>query len=389
MRAFALFFKRKELLRMCSKKSLCLLWILLLWVVSGTAKAEILTLRQAENLALTNAQELIALQNEQQARERTAAIDNHLKSPSLQIGGEYPKDVLPSLPSDETTAVMLGVKQPLPQLHEQTLQSLTSGYLTKAHAAQLNQMKAVILREVRENWLSLYECLQIQRILEQQRAINPIDNLQRLQIQNQITQAREQESILREHLKRQIGKIAITASLPEMLPTWPDLPSQKALEMQLLENPRLQADSHFVRASQQSVKLAETPRNSGLNLSVGYGYGFEQKNAPPQNNFDTNDKSKLITFRLTIPLSSSSSPSQDKEVEQHVRNLETHQQQQRKDFLKVKKLLVEAYEDWQKYSKQVADCKNQEGPVPKTLHCLHATVNQAKSQAQVYYLLGK
>ncbi|MGB6976564.1 MAG: TolC family protein [Gammaproteobacteria bacterium] len=377
---------------MCGKKALWLLLALLLSAVSATAMADVLTLRQAETLALANAKELIALQNEQQAQEKKTAINNHLQSPSFQLGGEYPKDVLPSSPAEETTTMVLGVKQPLPQLRTRTLQSLTSTYLTQAHAAQISQIKALILRETRENWLNLYESLQTQRILGKQLAGSPPGN--RPELQNQIAQAHQQESILREHLKQQIGKTAIMASLPDSLPSWPDLPDQKILEAQLLENPKLQADSRLVSASQQSVKLAAEQRNSGLNLSVGYG--FEQNNSPTLSNNPNsatnsaaNDKANLITLRLTIPLSSSSNPSQDEEVKKHVQQLETHQQQQRQDFLAIKKLLTEAYQDWQQSNKEVAVCKSQEGALATTLDCLHASVNRAKAQAQVYYLLGK
>jgi hypothetical protein len=421
---------------MCWDKRFWPLLSFLLFLLPATGKAEVLTLIQAESLGFKNAKELVALRSELQMQDQNVPANSRLQSPSLQFGADYSKDALPSSPTDETTTMMLGVKQALPPLRAQALQSLTSNYLIQAHEAQIAHTKILILRAVREKWLSLYEHLQTQFILRQQLAIfqrslqqnfiaTQPRNRQKLQIQiiqlqNQIAQVRQQESILREQLKQKIGKVAITASLPQTLPLWPALPKRTILAKQLLKNPQLQADSHLVGASQQSVKLAAEQRNSGLNLSMGYGFeenvssNNPEDNSKSNNNPVVNNKSNLVTLRLTIPLSSNSSASQDEEVAKKVQQLQTHQQKQHQDFITAKKLLAAAYQNWKYYNKQVIRCKKQDiaifTPPPFTeqtplaltqwlnqtnanfatkISCLHAAVSRAKAQVQVFYLLGK
>jgi outer membrane protein TolC len=385
-----LFHQQKELFSMGDKHMFwrLLSLALLLIISSSMAMADILTLNKAESLALANAKELAVLQNEQQIQEKKALANNHLQSPSLHVGGDYPKEVLPALPTHETTTVMVGVKQSLTPLSTQTLQLAADTHLTQAYAAQINQMKTFILHQVRQNWLNLYENLQMQRLLERQLTANPTGNPQ---LQIQLTQVHLQETILREHLKQQIGELALTVTLPETLPAWTNLPGQSNLEAQLSQNPQLEADSHYIRASQQSVKLAGEPRNSGLNLNVGYGFD-QSGSASSLNSFNINDKANLITFALTIPLSSTTNASQDEEINKHVQRLEIHQQKQREDFLALKKLLVATYHDWRQYNKQVANCENSSNTIqsiPVQLNCLHVAVSRAKSQAEIYYLIGK
>lgn len=274
--------------------------ILLTAAVSGTQAADSattppnsnpLTLREAEQLALSNDPLLARFGALSSAFDERAIADAQLPDPQLKLGVQdipFP-DI--SLTEDDFTELSVGVQQTFPAgdtLQNRGKQATAMAGAEQARAAE-EQRRA--LREVRNSWLELYYQTQAAKLLRKnEKLFSQIVEITQSQYgagfvnQQDVLGANLELSLLKDRegtidmarataqaeLAKWVGADQVDRPLAD---EWEaaKLPGRAEIEADLDNHPLMQVEDGLIRAGQSGVDLAHDQYKPAWNVELGYG----------------------------------------------------------------------------------------------------------------------
>lgn len=255
------------------------------------ADEEMLSLAEAEYLAIKNSPEL------QKLRANAAALNNQsieagqFSDPQLVIGAANVPTNSFSFTQDDMTMVNIGLQQTFPRGHSLAIKSKQTKALATAEQRRMQLQAAMLLRNLRETWLDLYYWTQAERIVHENQTLyrrllkstaseystgkGSQSDLLQLQLESsrlsdQEEQIKQKIDVLRAQLGRWIGQDQAERSLSKKLPHWANPPPFNVIRSRLLEHPLLKVDLANIEAARNEVAYAKEQYKPGWMLDVGY-----------------------------------------------------------------------------------------------------------------------
>jgi len=258
-------------------------------------KAGVLTLKRAEQLALSEEPGSQALLLRSQALQSEATAAAQLPDPEINIAfANFPTDTF-SANQEPMTQLKFGVKQSIPSAGSLVANSEIRKQQSQVYQSQSINRQAQVLREVRSFWLELYYWQQADLLVkDSKQALNNLLDVVESQYQvgrknqhdllraelelsrmdNRLFDIADQINSNRAQLSRWIGAPAnwISAELPDwQINTVVD-------DQLLLQHPVIISWDRKIDVNQQKIALAKSSYNPAWGVEVNYGHRKEDIN---------------------------------------------------------------------------------------------------------------
>ena len=288
---------------------------------SAIAAPQVLTLKQAEALALTNEPGMQSLQARTQSMIQRSIADGQLMDPKLQIG-------LLNLPTDSfdfnqeaMTQFKVSYIQDFPSGNTRQIKSEQSVKQSELFQRQGEDRKRSILKQVRLSFLEAWYLNQArQTVLKNQQLLKQLSaivesqfslgrnlqmdvltvQLQQSKLDDQISQLEQKISQQRFALSEWIGESTSQYALQDELPTLlnPDWKSATLDEFESLlsTHPRVLEINTQLDLTRKEIELIREKEKPGWNLNVSYAYRDDAPNGSERADF----VSAVVTFDLPL-----------------------------------------------------------------------------------------
>ncbi|MHB1949825.1 MAG: TolC family protein [Gammaproteobacteria bacterium] len=278
--------------------------------------SNLLTLSEAEQLAIANAPELQGLRATAEALRQQAIADGQLSDPKLSVGAVNVPTNTFSFTQDDMTMIMAGIEQSFPKGHSLAFKSKQTEALADAEQKKMLMQGLVLLRRIRESWIDLYYWTHAKQIIYSNQELmtylvkstqsrysvgkgNQSDLLQSqvqlTKIKSQISEITQQIEVSKAQLSRWIGNREANRHLSNAFPNWSSPPSSELYQKFLCEHPLLKSDLARIEASYAEVNYAKEQFKPGFTIDAGYGVRQgRMNNGDPRTN--------MLTAMVTIDL---------------------------------------------------------------------------------------
>ncbi len=264
--------------------------LLCLALSDSSVGAEILTLKEAEDLALVNEPGTAALEAQQQAYQDLAIAVGQLPDPQIQIGAaNYPIET-GSFRQEGMSHIRIGLRQNFPSA--QGRKSATE--YQKARSSELSHLiqerKRKIKNNVRLRWLGVFYENRAEEIihaslvklrdlhdvtrslyavgLENQTVLLKLD-LEMSRMKDKISASQERQKIIRSKLSQWIHEAAMRP-LPIHEPSIPEIGDLSALQVLLAHHPLIRTAEANIAASLAEIRMAESQFRPSFSSEVSY-----------------------------------------------------------------------------------------------------------------------
>lgn len=279
-----------NVLESCSRLIISCLFLMLF--VNNIAYANVLTLKQSEIAALSQAPEIKSLRASTKALGESAIADGQLSDPKLMLGlMNAPVDTF-DLDQEPMTQLQIGVQQAFPRGRTLHFRMLQKQALSLAESKKQQLMRLQVLRGVRMSWLNVYYWLAARRIiLKQKRVFHQLvkvtesmlannkaqqkdvirAQLELTELNNRLLIIKQQIDTARAQLGRWIGPTLAQRAMPTQLKSWPTPPDIKRMETIIKQHPILKVDEDVITANHRGVDVANQQYWPGFNVGILYG----------------------------------------------------------------------------------------------------------------------
>ena len=317
--------------RRTKKQLLALTLGLSLISTSSMALSEgILTLQQAEHMALNDEPGIVSQQWQAQSLSDQSIADGQLMDPKLQV-------VLNNLPTDtfefdqeNMTQFKIGILQQFPSGDTLDLKQQKTRKQSELIQSKISERKLSIIKEVRITYLEIYYWEQAKKTItknkqffsqlveivqsmfsvgrnNQQDLIRAQLELSRLDVR--LTKITQKVNTQRSKLSRWIGtrnsSQSLTRKLPELsIPVIND--EFETLSQLFVSHPKIQEIDKKLQISRKDIELAKESYKPGWGLNVSYGYRDNNPNGMKRADF--------LTAGVTIDLPLFTANRQDKKL---------------------------------------------------------------------------
>ena len=317
--------------RRTKKQLLALTLGLSLISTSSMALSEgILTLQQAEHMALNDEPGIVSQQWQAQSLSDQSIADGQLMDPKLQV-------VLNNLPTDtfefdqeNMTQFKIGILQQFPSGDTLDLKQQKTRKQSELIQSKISERKLSIIKEVRITYLEIYYWEQAKKTItknkqffsqlveivqsmfsvgrnNQQDLIRAQLELSRLDVR--LTKITQKVNTQRSKLSRWIGtrnsSQSLTSKLPELsIPVIND--EFETLSQLFVSHPKIQEIDKKLQISRKDIELAKESYKPGWGLNVSYGYRDNNPNGMKRADF--------LTAGVTIDLPLFTANRQDKKL---------------------------------------------------------------------------
>jgi outer membrane protein TolC len=259
-------------------------FVLILLTVS---QAHALNLKQAEHLALQNANELGQKQAEYESLHALSIKSRQWQDPVIQFGAlNLPTDTF-RLNQEPMTQLQLSLMQQIPKGQSLKFKHQKLHALANAKQFDKSVQKIAILQQIRQLWVTLYYWQHVKTLLKLQvKTFLHLEQVVELMVANnkaaqsdllnaqlqvellneKIINARQQAKTTKALLKRWLIHTKLSSLVIAALPKW--TPGKTTFE----NHPTLAIDTAKIKAAQSSIGLAKQDFLPGLNVGVAYGY---------------------------------------------------------------------------------------------------------------------
>ncbi|MGD8568016.1 MAG: TolC family protein [Gammaproteobacteria bacterium] len=298
------------------------LFVLLAGAFSVTCKAadtdiadmDMLSLSQAEMLALQNDTTTRKARAQQESLKEKAVAAYSWPDPKLNLGIA---NVPPSFEIDQEpmTQMVVGITQMFPPWGAVGAKSAQLYSMSDAMDQQVNNRRLLTLAGVRKSWLDVY--LQHQSLLllqENLKVFKQFNEVARYQYrvgrgnQQDVIRAQLEQNLLEDRiaiteakyesavavLTKWLGVERISKELDMQFPEFSDLPSEQRVLSNLEQHPTMRMRKMRVTAAENGVKYASSQRHPGWAFKVQYGYRADSPSGASRDD--------LITAMLTVDL---------------------------------------------------------------------------------------
>lgn len=274
-------------------------------VANGKNTGDLLTLAEAERLALESDPVIVRFQARESALSELAVAEGQLPDPQISIGiAEIPLDNF-DLGDHEDTELRFGVSQKFPPGRTLQYRSERVEAMAGAEQANLQNRRREILREVRNAYVELYYQSEKRRILALNRDlfsemadITERQYAQGRDIQHDVLRAQLELSLIEDRIEETRGSVNIAhaelakwvgnesayRSLPAAEPDLPAPVSLPELVDALQNHPLLAVEDSFIEAAGKSVDIANEQYKPewmiDFMVTENTGSRFEQRTGP-------------------------------------------------------------------------------------------------------------
>lgn len=272
-----------------------LLWIGLAVMLESFVCSSItyaLTLKQAEQAALSQSPELKSIHAKSQALKQASIADGQFSDPKFWLGAmNVPVNTF-SFNQEAMTQVQLGLQQSFPRGRSLHYRSKQKEQLSHSEFQMAQATNSQVIQSVRLIWLNLYYWMQAKKIVYGQKKVfrhlvkvteSMLANNQAQQkdviraqleltdLDNKIIEINQQIDTVRAQLARWIGPKLAAQAKPTRLPRWKNPPSHVSMQEIIKRHPELKAYQAKVAASLNGMKWAEQQYIPGFTVGVAYG----------------------------------------------------------------------------------------------------------------------
>jgi outer membrane protein TolC len=292
-------------------------------VSTNTPGEELLTLEDAQRLAVRDQPLIDAQQSVIEAQQARAAAAGQLPDPELQLAlNELPVNTADawSISRDGDTDVMVGVMQEYPRAAKRRLRRLREESGAGKSQQELHDLMRVIRRDVGLGYADVYQAQRALEILERQLSQADLEReaaqirftagrgaqaellasaTEAAALQDKVAEQRQMLEHERVKLSRWIGDAA-NHQLASALPVLPAAPPLERLLAGLANHPALLAQERASDLARHSLDLAQAEYKPDWRVELGYGYRPEF--------------SEMLTLRVAVDLPLFTRNRQDQEA---------------------------------------------------------------------------
>lgn len=317
--------------RRAKKKILSLLLGFNLIVTSSIALSEgILTLEQAEQIALIDEPGIVSQQWQAQSLSEQSIADGQLMDPKLQIGlSNMPTDTF-EFDQENMTQFKVGIVQQFPSGDTLNIKQQKTQKQSELIQSRISERKLIIIKDIRLIFLEIFYWEQAKKTINknkrlfsqlvnivqsmfsvgrnnQQDLIRAQLELSRLDVRlTKITQkVNTQRSKLSRWLGAQKSSLPLASKLPELsIPVLSD--DFETLSQLFYSHPKIQEVDKKMEISRKDIDLAKESYKPGWGLNVSYGYRDNNPNGMKRSDF--------LSAGVTIDLPLFTANRQDKKL---------------------------------------------------------------------------
>ncbi len=255
-------------------------------------ESDVLSLQEAETLALDSEPGQAAFLSSSDALQERAIASAQLPDPKLRVGlANYPLES-GGFSTEGMTQAQIGVRQAFPAGNTREIKRQQFQYKALEMTDEAEARGRDVLNSVRSAWLETYYWTQAREIVKQTRPL--FNDLLTVTLSLYAVGEKSQQDVLRAELElsrlddrlisfnKQLDTsraklsqwIGAEAARPlhATLPNWEQMPELDVLQSQLQNHPRIQAANARISAKTSDIDLANEQYKPGWAVDVGYAY---------------------------------------------------------------------------------------------------------------------
>lgn len=416
---------------------LLIYYIFLILLPSGVSAMDdspgLLTLSEAERLALDLDPVTKSFVAKSESLEEQAVADGQLADPQLKLGVmSLPLDTF-DLDQEPMTQLQVGIQQSFPPGDTLRYRKERTLALSETEQARSLERALDVLRKVRIRYLQVYYQTVAKNILEENRDLfsrlleitqrqyaagrdNQHDvlraQLELSLIDDRILEITQSREVAVAELGKYTGSIAANRTIPPDFPVLSGIPSLKQIRDQLVSHPLIKIEDANLLASDKKINEVEQRYKPGFNIEVTYG----ERSA---RDVDGSQLPDMLTAMLMMDLPIFTDKRQDRQLAAAKKANVAMQFTRTDRLLEISSMAEAEYANWQRltdrltlYEKRaVADAKMNADSTLKAyqndvadfttlmraklteldtyLGMLNVRVERAKVQSKLLYLTGE
>ncbi|NOY66803.1 MAG: TolC family protein [Gammaproteobacteria bacterium] len=338
-------------------------------VLPGLANAgQVLSLLEAEQLALTEDPGIKRFGSLAQAMEENSVAVGQLPDPKLKLGFmNFPTNTF-ARDQEPMTQIQVGVQQMFPRgksLDIKSQQSLSGARVQEQRGANRERM---IRKTVRLKWLEFFYWLKAENIVFKNRKLfeqlvevaqyhygagrrNQQDviraQLELSRLDDRILDIKTRQEKIRAELGVLINRPSIDIVLPEKLPIlYQDIDLDQLVKT-LDRHPKILAAQAMVKRGQQGVSLAREAYKPAWGLGVTYGFRDGQNGVGV-------DRPDFLSLGISLDIPLFQEKRQDRKLKASQFNLGANRQMLDQQYLDLKQALERDHADWLRLTERVS-----------------------------------
>jgi len=316
---------------MSNKHLISFIFTGIFFIASPFAFSEpVLTLEQAEKIALVDEPGIISQQWQMQSLSAQSIADGQLKDPKLQLGlNNMPTDSF-EFDQENMTQFKVGITQQFPSGNSLNIKQQKTKKQAELFLSKISDRKLSIIKEVRLTYFEIYYWEKAKKTIKQNKRLfsqlvnivqsmfsvgrNNQQDLIRAQIElsrldDRIVKITQKINTRRSKLSRWIGaknsSHALTEQLPELvIPAISD--DFETLSQHFFSHPKILEIDKQLEISRKDIELVKESYKPGWALNVGYGYRDNMPNG--------NKRSDFLSAGVSIDLPLFTANRQDKRL---------------------------------------------------------------------------
>lgn len=329
---------------------------------------DILTLQQAQSLALEMDPGSKRFQSLARSMQEKSVADAQLPDPQLRVGLlNFPVDTF-ARDQEPMTQIQLGFQQMIPRGDSLNIQSQRSLINARSNEYRADERQSMLIKQVRLSWLEMYYWLRAEDVVTQNRELfeqlvevtqyhygagrsNQQDviraQLELSRLDDRLLEIKTRQEKARAELAVLTGRKPHSFVLPKELPVIAHDLKLDGLHAKLALHPMLQVARSQVEARQKDVALAREAYKPGWMFGVNYGLRDGR-------NPNGSERADFVSVGVTVDLPLFREKRQDRRLKASQYQLGASQQMRDQRYLQLRQELDKAFADWQRLDERQA-----------------------------------
>ena len=327
----------------------------------------VLTLTEAEQIAIGDDPVIAADRARAQALGEAAIANGQLPDPRLKAGvANLPLDTF-EVNQEPMTQLVVGVEQSFPPGDTLRYRRLQGEWQSTAEQATAQDNTLKLVRDVRNRYLELYYQRQAGRIVAESRELfaqlveitrgqyatgraNQQDVLSALlelaRLDDRATRIENAAETSRAELGKWLGE-AVFRPLDTRFPALPALPARDVLEAALPEHPAIRMETARIESETQGVRMAREQYKPGWSIGLAYGQRYGE-------DAEGNSRPDMLTALVSVDLPLFPGQRQDRRLAASVQQAEAARYTRADRLRKLKEMLETQYANWQRLGERAS-----------------------------------
>lgn len=364
-----------------------------------TNAAQVMSLQEAEQLALQRDTMIQAIQKNEQALREDAVADNSLPDPEIKLGFlNFPTDTF-SRTQEPMTQIQIGIQQMFPRGNSLDLKSARTNLMADMQNNNLAGRKRDVLLQLRQSWFELYYWNQSEKVIslniktfKQLVGITQSNYASGRRNQQDVTQAqlelgkledrlfsiKEMQEKVNAMLFKWLGEEYLHRVLSISWPHMSDVPKRQMITQSLHKHPLLLSENTKVDVAETSMALVRESYKPGFMIDVSYGFR-DGKNA------NGSERSDFASAMVKMDLPLFTGKRQDRQFAASQQRLFAARDEKEEKYRTLLRLLDETYANWTRLDQRLEHYRS--SLLPKAKENTQAALNAYQSNATPFTTL--